>query len=147
MWARRAAAASALLFVVAAVTWPLAWNGKLTGGTDVWFSLIPGMAGLAATIIWPPRWALVLLAAAVIPAQLVNHAAREPSINGLLLPDMIFSYSFCLLFVAAACHGHADRPRARYDPRLRPRRRGVRRRHLRPRGRSATGTTRSCTTG
>jgi len=102
VWARRAAAASALLFVVAAITWPLAWNGKLTGGTDVWFSLIPGMAGLAATIIWPARWALVLLAAAVIPAQLANHAARDPSINDLLLPDMIFSYSFSLLFVAAA---------------------------------------------
>ncbi|HEY5858404.1 MAG TPA: ATP-binding protein [Aldersonia sp.] len=102
VWARRAAAASAILFVVAVLTWPFAWNGELTG-TDVWFSLIPGMAGLAATIIWRPQWALVLLAAAVIPAQLINHAAREPSINGLLLPDMIFSYSFCLLFVAAAC--------------------------------------------
>ena len=78
----------------AAVTWPLAWNGNSDRRTDVWISLIPGMAGLAATIIWPARWAFVLLAAAVIPAQLANHAARDPSINDLLLPDMIFSYSF-----------------------------------------------------
>ena len=60
------------------------------------------MAGLAATIIWPPRCALVVLAVAVVPAQLANHAAREPSLNGPIMPDIVFSYSFCLIFVAAA---------------------------------------------
>ncbi len=97
----RAAAATALLFVVAALLWPLAWDGTLLAA-DAWISTIPGLAGLAAALTWRPPWAVALLVAAVVPVQLINHYCRVPDRNGLFLPDLMFALSFCLIFVAAA---------------------------------------------
>ncbi|WP_305780309.1 sensor histidine kinase [Nocardia nova] len=100
-WIRRAAAGSALGFIAAALSWPLAWNGELLQG-DAWISTIPGLAGLAAAVVWRPMWTLLALASAIVPVQLINHFCRAPGHNGVLIPDMMFSTSFCLLYVSAA---------------------------------------------
>ncbi|AHH20211.1 putative two-component system sensor kinase [Nocardia nova SH22a] len=100
-WTRRAAAASALGFIIAALTWPLAWNGELLRA-DAWISTIPGLAGLAAAVVWRPAWTLAALICAVVPVQLINHFCRAPGHNGVLVPDLMFAMSFCLLYVCAA---------------------------------------------
>ncbi|MGW5517702.1 sensor histidine kinase [Nocardia africana] len=99
-WVRATAAVTALGFVVAAVLWPLAWNGELLRA-DAWISTIPGLAGLSAALVWPAGRTVAVLLAAVVPVQLVNHFCRAPGHNGRLVPDLMFAISFCLLFVAA----------------------------------------------
>ncbi|WP_328435345.1 sensor histidine kinase [Nocardia puris] len=98
---RMMARIGAILFVVAAVTWPLAWNGTLLE-RDAWISMFPGLAGLSAALAWPPRWTIALLATAVVPVQLINHYCRVPELDGRLIPDMMFALAFCLIYVAAA---------------------------------------------
>ncbi|PPJ36377.1 ATP-binding protein [Nocardia nova] len=100
-WIRCAAGVAALGYVAAALAWPLAWNGELLRA-DAWISTIPGLAGLAAALAWRPVWALLLLVCAVVPVQLINHFCRAPGHNGVLIPDMMFAMSFCMLYVCAA---------------------------------------------
>lgn len=98
---RIAAGVTAAGFVVAAVTWPLGWNsGALV--QDSWISTIPGLAGLAAAIAWRPVWAVVVLVAAVVPVQLINHVYGAPAHKNSLVADLAFALAFSLLYVAAA---------------------------------------------
>ncbi|MDY6811421.1 MAG: ATP-binding protein, partial [Actinomycetota bacterium] len=69
--ARWASRTCAIAFPVVALCWLPAWNGG-TVSDQLWFSIIPGLAGLAAAITLPPRWALTLMTAAIIPAQVAN---------------------------------------------------------------------------
>jgi len=101
LWVRRAAAVTALSFLVAAVAWPLAWNGTLLQ-EEWWIARIPGLAGLAAAITWRPKWTVIQLGAAVLTVQLINHYGREPNYKGPLIPDLAFAMGFSLLYVAAA---------------------------------------------
>jgi len=100
-WVRRAAALTALSFLVAAAAWPLAWNGTLLQ-EEWWIARIPGLAGLAAAITWRPKWTVIQLGVAVLTVQLINHYGREPNYRGPLMPDLAFAMGFCLLYVAAA---------------------------------------------
>ncbi|WP_305780708.1 sensor histidine kinase [Nocardia nova] len=99
-WVRATAAVTALGFVVAAVLWPVAWNGELLQA-DAWISTIPGLAGLSAALVWPAGRTVAVLLAAVVPVQIINHVCRAPGHNGRFVPDLMFAISFCLLFVAA----------------------------------------------
>ncbi|MBO0856503.1 MAG: ATP-binding protein, partial [Nocardia sp.] len=100
-WTRYAAVVTATGFVAAAALWPLAWNGRLLH-SDAWISTIPGLAGLAAALAWPPVRTIALLVAAVVPVQLINHHCRAAGHNGPLIPELLFALSFCLLYVGAA---------------------------------------------
>ncbi|NMN95083.1 ATP-binding protein [Antrihabitans stalactiti] len=100
-WVRLFAGVTALSYVVAAATWPIAWNGVLLQ-SDSWISSIPGLSGLAAAVAWGPRRTISQLVVAITIVQLINHACRVPNHNGAFVPDLAFAMSFCLLFVAAA---------------------------------------------
>lgn len=97
---RWAAGATAWGYIAAALTWWLGWNNVLLQG-DAWISTIPGLAGLAAAIAWRPVWAVPALLTAVASVQLINHLCRAPSHNALLVPDLAFALTFCLLYMAA----------------------------------------------
>ncbi|WKG12431.1 ATP-binding protein [Nocardia sp. PE-7] len=100
-WSRRVAAVTAVSYLAAALTWPLAWRGDLMIA-DAWISGIPGLAGLAAAVAWGPVRTIGLLAVAVFTVQLINQFCRTPDHNAAFLPDLLFGLSFCLLYVAAA---------------------------------------------
>ena len=97
-WAARAAAVG---YIVAAATFGLAWDGQPVPGY-LWFYAIPGVAALAAAITLSSRWALSAMVAAVIPANVYQHFAREDSFTDNVLVITLFSISFILLFLAAA---------------------------------------------
>lgn len=99
--ARRAAAASAVGFAAAALTWPLAWDGTLLHG-DEWMSYIPGLAALAASVACPPTVTLVALVVCLVPVELINYHCRIPELRGVLVPDLLFALAFCLLYLSAA---------------------------------------------
>ncbi|MFC4128122.1 ATP-binding protein [Nocardia rhizosphaerae] len=98
---RSVAGIGAIAFVAAAVSWPLAWHGESLS-RDPWITTIPGLAGLLAALVWPPTPTLVVLVAAVLPSQLDAYLSRGAERSTHLLPDVLFSLSFCLLYVAAA---------------------------------------------
>lgn len=98
--ARWAARGATVGYIVATCTFGLAWDGQPVG--HLWFPAIPGVAALAAAITLPPGWAFAALFATVIPANVYQHLAREPGHADNLLVTMLFSFSFVLLFLAAA---------------------------------------------
>lgn len=96
-WATRACAFG---FIVAAVTWWPAWTGDpLPGRNAIWFSIIPGLAALAAAITMSTRATLAVMVVAVLAVQI----ARPPSsYYEHLLPAILFALAFIILYVGAA---------------------------------------------
>ncbi|WP_200171124.1 sensor histidine kinase [Tomitella cavernea] len=100
---RLSAAAAAGMFLLAALTWPLAWQGpQLPADDGVWLAGFPGLAGLAAVIAWPTAAAFGYLTIGCITVQVINTAARDGASVGMLVPEIAFSIMFCTLFVGAA---------------------------------------------
>lgn len=99
---RRACCAAALGYLVACMLWIPAWNGALIPDPrGMYFSQFNGLASLAAAAAWRPHWAFAHLAAAAASGSTINHVVRSAEFNGPLLPEMAWSFGFCLLPVAA----------------------------------------------
>lgn len=100
---RTVAAVAATAYMGIALTWPLAWVGPPSPDrTGFWLVLFPGLAALAATVAWPAGIAVGYLLVATVAVQVFNHGSHVGQVNGPLLPDIMFGFMFCLLFVAAA---------------------------------------------
>ncbi|MXP20169.1 ATP-binding protein [Gordonia sp. HNM0687] len=99
--ARRAARTCAIVFPVVALCWLPAWNGG-TVADQVWFSIIPGLAALAAAITLPPRWTLTLMTAAIVPAQVANAIGRPDDYPANLTANFLFAFAFILPYACAA---------------------------------------------
>lgn len=100
---RVTAGATAVAYLLAVATWPLAWNGpELSDPQGVWLSTFPGVAGLAAVAAWRPATAFTYLVITCTAVQFVNNAARDDAAGSPLVPDIAFSIMFCTLFVGAA---------------------------------------------
>ncbi|WP_185981578.1 sensor histidine kinase [Skermania sp. ID1734] len=99
---RAAAAASVIGYILAALSWRLAWDGELIPTNSFWVADIPGLAGLVAATVWPPRRTIIAFFVATLSSLVPNHSGRTPDHSTPVLPDVLFSVSFSLLFVAAA---------------------------------------------
>lgn len=100
---RRVAGAAAVLFLIAAALWPMAWTGPALSTQDsVWLSAFPGLASLAAAIAWPAALTCAHLVAACVSVQVINFVARGATQPALLVPETLFSIVFCTLFVGGA---------------------------------------------
>lgn len=100
---RRAAAAAAVLYLVAAAIWPAAWNGPgLVAQDGVWIAAIPGLASLTAAITWPASMAFAHLVIACAGVQVINTVARDEARVSMLLPEILFAIVFCTLYVGGA---------------------------------------------
>jgi signal transduction histidine kinase len=100
---RPLAAACAVVFLLGLLTWPLGWTGEtLPDGKAAWFSLFPALASLGAAVSMRPRWAFLHLAVAVTGVQLVNHYLRDAGDRSPLVADIVYSFGFSLIFVAAS---------------------------------------------
>ena len=98
----RACGAAALGYLAACALWIPAWNGALIPDVrGMYFSQFNGLASLAAAAAWRPHWAFAHLAAAAATGSTINHVARSAEFNGPLLPEIAWSFGFCLLPVAA----------------------------------------------
>lgn len=101
-----AAALAAAGYIAAVATWRLGWTGDhLNGNTDIWFWLFNGLAGIAAALAMRPAYAFVVLVGIVVASTTINHAIRASATNGPLLPDIAWSFAFCLVFFSAAVMG------------------------------------------
>lgn len=91
---------AAVAFLIAAATWPLAWNGpQIEDGDGVWLAFFPGVASLAAVIVWPPVLVFSHLVVGCTAVQLINFYARGDSSAWVLVPEIMFAIMFCTLFV------------------------------------------------
>ncbi|MBW0282603.1 histidine kinase [Rhodococcus sp. FH8] len=100
---RAAAALAATVFLIAVATWPAAWNGPdLPANDGVWLAAFPGLASLAAVLVWSTPAAFVHLAIGCTGVQLINLVARDGAQSGMLVPEIAFAIMFCTLFVGGA---------------------------------------------
>lgn len=99
---RFASIATAVTYLAALVTalWTVQ-DAALLDPQGVWLTTFPGVASLAAAA-WRPVLAFAHMIVACSGAQLLNQAARVPTLNGPLVPEIAFSIMFCTLFVGAA---------------------------------------------
>ncbi|MET8426869.1 hypothetical protein [Nocardia sp. NPDC004860] len=95
---RRWGAVVAVSYVILLLTWPVAWGGELLPDSP-WIATIPGLAALAAAIAWQPRAVLAYLFVAVTLAQALCQA-RQDSVRSPFVLDWLFSWGFCLPYVA-----------------------------------------------
>jgi signal transduction histidine kinase len=103
---RQCAAGAALAYGVAVALWPLGWNGGLIDSEQgMWFSQFNGLAALAAVAAWRPRWAFTYLLAAIISVQFVNSAVRSADYSGPVIPEIAWSFAFCIVPFAAGVMG------------------------------------------
>lgn len=89
-------------YLITIATWWFGWNGgHLTGVTDMWFSMFCGLAAIASAFALRPTYAFVVLVGVVTSTVAINHAVRDPAINGPLIPDMAWAFAFCLVSFTA----------------------------------------------
>lgn len=95
--------ATAIGYLLAVATWPLAWTGPpYESGTGTWLSSFPGVASLAAAAAWRPALTFAHLVVSCVSAQILNQVVRAEPFRSPLLPDVLFATMFCTIFVAAA---------------------------------------------
>ncbi|MFD1815074.1 sensor histidine kinase [Rhodococcus gannanensis] len=100
---RVAAGAAAVTFLLAALSWPLAWVGpSVPGGEGVWLAGFPGLASIAAVIAWPTTVAFGHMVVGCITVQLINYGVRDDLASTMLVSEIAFAIVFCTLFVGGA---------------------------------------------
>jgi signal transduction histidine kinase len=100
---RVCAAAAAVAFLLAVITWPVAWNGpNLAAGDAFWLAAFPGLASLAAIIAWPIWLAVTHLIAGCAGVIVITAVARGGSSTLMLTTEIAFAIMFCTLFVGGA---------------------------------------------
>ncbi|MGV9709554.1 ATP-binding protein [Gordonia sp. NPDC003424] len=100
---RVAAAAAAFGFLIAIALWWFGWTGAQIDTTaGIWFSQFPGLAAIASALAFRAVVPFVYLGVVCAGSVAISHAARLPELSGPFLPDLAWSYSFSLIFVAAA---------------------------------------------
>jgi signal transduction histidine kinase len=100
---RACASAAAVAFLLAVITWPLAWNGPdLPAGDAVWLATFPGLASLTAIIAWPIWLTFTHLIAGCVGTMAITTAARGGSSLWMLPTEIAFAIMFCTLFAGAA---------------------------------------------
>jgi signal transduction histidine kinase len=100
------AATTVCACIVMLALWPLGWNGGVIhDDKGMYFSQFIGLTGMAAAAVWRPRWTFAVLIVAVTAAATINHEVRAPANNGELLPELAFSFAFCIVPVAAGIMG------------------------------------------
>ncbi|MEV0251932.1 ATP-binding protein [Nocardia sp. NPDC050712] len=90
----------AIGYFFAAFTWPLAWNGE---ALQTWpmVSGIPGLAAMAAALVWRPSWVALYTVAVVAEVQVLGQTRSQDVIEPLWM-SLLFALSFCLVYAAAA---------------------------------------------
>ncbi|MBM9839223.1 ATP-binding protein [Rhodococcus hoagii] len=95
--------ATAIGYLVAVATWPLAWIGPpYESEVGTWLSSFPGLASMAAAAAWRPALTFTHLVVSCVSVQILNQVVRTESFRSPLIPDVLFAIMFCTLFVAAA---------------------------------------------
>lgn len=102
-WIVVSATINAVGFLVMAMLWWPAWDGTIMSSDfSTWISAIPGVASLAAAAVWRPLVAFSHMFVSVFLVQVGNHVIRDASTVSELVPHLVFGWTFCAIFVAAA---------------------------------------------
>lgn len=102
-WIVLFASINAVGYLVIALLWWSAWDGtQMPGQFAVWISAMPGVASLAAAAVWRPPVAFAHMFAAVFIVEAANSAIQEDSPAAEMIPHLVFSWTLCAIFVAAA---------------------------------------------
>lgn len=103
-YVRAAAALCAVSYLVCIVLWFSAWNGMhVQADRATWLYSFPGLAALAACLVWRWPWVLGYLVVASVSSNVANTIARNTAYSMSYLPlDLASGMSFSALFVAAA---------------------------------------------
>ncbi|MFD3707449.1 hypothetical protein ACFWUP_30305 [Nocardia sp. NPDC058658] len=97
-WVALAATVSVAGFPLATLAWPLAWHGVALAASS-WLSFVPGLAAMAAALLWRPAFAVTYLLVVTAGAQAINQQ-RTPSANFAYALELVYSFGFSLVFVA-----------------------------------------------
>ena len=78
---------AAVMFLVVAASWPVAWNGPHIGDDDgVWLAFFPGVASIAAVIVWPTLLVFGHLVIGCVVVQVINYVARGETEVAMIAP-------------------------------------------------------------
>jgi signal transduction histidine kinase len=101
---RAAAAVCAVSYLVCVVLWLSAWNGAhVDADRGTWLYSFPGLATLAACLVWRWPWVLIHLVSVSVLANVANTLGRSTAYAMTYLPlDVASGISFSALFVGAA---------------------------------------------
>ncbi|MGW0638303.1 sensor histidine kinase [Nocardia salmonicida] len=94
----RVATAMPPLYLLAACTWLLAWNGELSA-SPLWLAAIPALAAMAGAIVWRPWWTITYLSVLIFVVHFLGRF-RAPEIRSPFVLEWLFSWSFSLVYVA-----------------------------------------------
>lgn len=103
-WVRQLAAVTSLAYLFAPASWLLLWSDATNHLTEVdahWLASFPGMASLAAALVWRPVWVFAHLTVVTSLAQVTAYLARGNIDVGILVVDTVFGVAFSAMFVAA----------------------------------------------
>ncbi len=100
-WTRIAAGVAAMSYLFAVGTWIAAWDGVSFDVAGLYLSTFPGLAALAAALVWRPAVVAVYLVTVVLVIQWSNARVRQPFVEPTLFADIAFAIMFCTIFVAA----------------------------------------------
>lgn len=97
------AATAAATYVLGPVTWVLAWNGtQVAPSESVWLSAFPGLAALAAVLVWPVWVAVVYMVLGCVAVQVISFTVRIGVGAEMLIPEIAFAVMFCSIFLGGA---------------------------------------------
>ncbi|WP_396908238.1 sensor histidine kinase [Mycolicibacterium sp.] len=101
---RVVAAICAISYVACLGLWLVAWKGThVDSDRATWLFYFPGLATLAACLVWRWPWVCLHLVTASVLATVVNSLGRSPAYSLRYLPiDLLAGLSFIGLFVGAA---------------------------------------------
>lgn len=102
VWVQFTAAVAAGTYLVAALSWWVAWSGDTFDANGLPLSTFPGVAGLAAGCVLPGWLAFGYLATIIASVQLSLAALRAPIVDSPLFAELTFALVFCSIFLAAA---------------------------------------------
>ncbi len=86
------------LFMLATLSWPLAWCGHRLSDSP-WLSSMAGLPAITAALVMRPRWAVGWLFVVVTSVQILSQT-RVPETNIAFIADWLFEWGFCLIYVA-----------------------------------------------
>lgn len=97
------AATAAATYVLGPLTWVVAWNGThVPPSQSVWLAAFPGLAAMAAVLVWPVWVAVVYMVLGCVAVQVISFTVRTGVGAEMLVPEIAFAVMFCSIFLGGA---------------------------------------------
>lgn len=101
---RIVAAIAVMGYLISIALWWFGWNGvQIDLSSGIWLGQLPGLIGVVAAIgLNRPILIFGLLCVMIVATDGINQVVRTPAMNIPMLPDVVWSVAYCLVYFAAA---------------------------------------------